>query len=126
MLFSFLSALFFFLVPASPELPVQTPAVVSWLTEQDHDFGEVTSGKTVRFMFRFKNVTPEPLVLQTVRTTCGCTAAEWTEEPVAPGATGQVLVEFESSQQGAFRKKIRVFFNRQRKPEILWIEGVIP
>lgn len=105
---------------------VQTPAVVSWLTEQDHDFGEVPAGKTVHFLFRYKNITAEPLLLQTVRTSCGCTAAEWTEEPVAPGETGQVLIEFESSQQGDFRKKIRVFFNHQRKAEILWIQGEVP
>lgn len=109
-----------------PQKSVAPPTpVVAWLTEQDHDFGAVRPGKTARFVFRYKNITTGPLLLQTVRTTCGCTAAEWTEAPVAPGETGEVVIEFESSQSGDFRKKIRVFFDRQRKPEILWIEGEV-
>lgn len=119
------SAIFFFLAPTSATTDDPKTPVVEWLTEQDHDFGQVRSGKTVRFMFKYKNLAAEPLLLQTVRTSCGCTAAEWTQEPVDPGATGQVLIEFESSQQGDFRKKIRVFFDKQRKPEILWIEGEV-
>lgn len=119
------SAIFFFWAQASAPVAEPNTPVVEWLTEQDHDFGQVPSGKTVRFMFKYKNIASEPLLLQTVRTSCGCTAAEWTQEPVAPGATGQVLIEFESSQQGDFRKKIRVFFDKQRKAEILWIEGEV-
>ncbi len=126
MLTSLFSALFFLLTPIFQVSSPPPAPVVSWLTEQDHDFGEVPAGKTVRFMFRYKNVSAEPLLLQTVRVSCGCTAAEWTEEPVAPGENGQVLIEFESSLHGEFRKKIRVFFNKQRKPEILWIEGEVP
>lgn len=105
--------------------PPPPAPVVRWLTEQDHDFGQVRAGSTARFVFRYQNIAPEPLLLQTVRTTCGCTAAEWTQEPVAPGETGEVVIEFESSQSGDFRKKIRVFFDRQRKAETLWIKGEV-
>ncbi|HNL38655.1 MAG TPA: DUF1573 domain-containing protein [Saprospiraceae bacterium] len=123
MLTTLFSLLLFCVAPESVNAP-PTP-VVSWLTEQDHDFGEVPSGKTVHFLFKYKNISTEPLLLQTVRTTCGCTAADWTEEPVMPGGTGQISIEFESSQRGAFHKKIRVFFDKQRKAEILWIGGEV-
>lgn len=99
--------------------------VVEWLTERDHDFGEIRAGKPVSFVFRFKNVSADTLLLQTVRTTCGCTAARYTEEPVAPGKEGEVNIEYDAAQGGSFRKKIRVFFDRQRKPEILWIGGEV-
>lgn len=97
--------------------------VVAWLTEQDHDFGNVHSNRPVSFAFKFKNISPDTILLQTVRTTCGCTAAQYTEEPIAPQSTGEVIVEYDAAQNGSFRKKIRVFFDRQRKPEILWIGG---
>ncbi|MBK8195993.1 MAG: DUF1573 domain-containing protein [Lewinellaceae bacterium] len=104
-----------FITPAEP--------VVAWQVGQDHDFGEIPAGRPVRFAFTFKNVSPDTIVLQTVRTTCGCTAAQYTEEPIAPGDNGEVSIEYDAYQKGSFRKKIRVFFDRQRKPEILWISG---
>lgn len=125
MFVSLLTALYFACFTPVSGSVAEPLATVEWLTEQDHDFGEVRSGKTVRFKFRYKNVTAGPLILQTVRTTCGCTAAEWTEAPVGPGESGEIGIEFESSQAGPFRKKIRVFFDQQRKAEILWISGEI-
>lgn len=107
----------------SLQFTIGAPSVVTWLTEQDHDFGEIRAGKPVSFVFRFKNTATDTLVLQTVRTTCGCTAARYTEEPIAPGAEGEVSIEYDAAQSGTFRKKIRVFFDRQRKAEILWISG---
>jgi hypothetical protein len=103
---------------------VVSPApVVTWLTSRDHDFGEIDRGKPVAFRFEFRNTASDTILLQTVRTTCGCTAAQYTETPIAPGATGSVNIEYDAAQNGSFTKKIRVFFDRQRKPEILRIRG---
>lgn len=113
---------------AAPAESAHKPAaagIVNWLTETEHDFGELRSGATARFTFRFQNAQAGPIVLETVRTTCGCTAAEWTEAPVEPGQTGEVVIEFDANKSGAFRKKITVFFDKQRKPEVLWIEGEV-
>lgn len=101
------------------------PAIVEWLNGQDHDFQHMRQGHPKTFVFQFKNKDTEPILLQTVRTSCGCTAATWTETAVAPGETGKVEVEYDAYQRGEFRKKIRVFFDRQRKPEILWIHGEV-
>ncbi len=107
----------------SPIPHTGNPPVVTWLTETNHDFGEIRAGSSARFVFKFQNARSETIVLQTVRTTCGCTAAEWTEEPIAAGANGSVTIEFDADRGGAFRKKITVFFDKQRKPEVLWITG---
>jgi Protein of unknown function (DUF1573) len=110
----FISIFFFFAPPVS---------VVQWIDPQEHDFGDLRQSSTVSVTFSFKNTTETPIVLQTVRTTCGCTAAEWTQAPIAPGEKGVVKIEYDADKSGAFRKKIRVFFDQQRKPEILWIQG---
>ncbi len=108
----------------TPDFAGQTPdAKLSWLTEQDHDFGMIKQGRPVKFIFQFKNTGTSPLTLETVRTTCGCTAAQWTETPIAPGETGDITVEYDAYQGGSFRKKIRVFFEERKKAEILWIRG---
>ncbi len=111
------------LLPSSPTGP--HPSVVKWTTETEHDFGTLRAGGTARYVFTFQNVLEEPIVLQTVRTTCGCTAAEWTEAPIEAGQAGEVVIEFDANRQGDFRKKITVFFDKQRKPETLWIQGTV-
>ena len=111
--------------PFAMEELVAKPAIVEWLTELDHDFQHLRQEHPKTFVFRFKNIDKQPIILQTVRTSCGCTAATWTETPIAPGETGQIEVEYDAYQKGEFRKKIRVFFDRQRKPEILWIHGEV-
>lgn len=104
---------------------VERPKVVAWLTEQSHDFGNLRAGKPVTHIFRFQNVSTDTILLQTVRTTCGCTAVRYPETPIAPMATSDLTVEYDAAQSGPFRKKIRVFFDRQRKSEILWISGLV-
>ncbi len=106
-------------------LPSAKPPIVEWLTERDHDFQHLRQEHPKTFAFRFKNIDTQPILLQTVRTSCGCTAATWTETPIAPGETGEIEVEYDAYQRGEFQKKIRVFFDRQRKPEILWIRGEV-
>ncbi|MFM7401754.1 MAG: DUF1573 domain-containing protein [Bacteroidota bacterium] len=101
------------------------PPVVQWLEPQEYDFGEIGHNKPVSVKFSFKNISDSPLILQTVRTTCGCTAASWTETPIPAGETGEVRIEYDAYQQGGFDKKIKVFFDKQRKPETLRIFGTV-
>jgi|GEM_PF-1053288 len=106
-------------------LSLANPPIVEWLTERDHDFQHLRQEHPKTFIFRFKNIDTQPILLQTVRTSCGCTAATWTEAPIQPGEMGEVVVEYDAYQRGEFKKKIRVFFDRQRKPELLWIHGEV-
>lgn len=102
-----------------------TATIVKWTTETEHDFGAVQRGSTQRFTFRFQNLLDEPIVLQNVRTSCGCTAADWPEAPIDPAATGEIRIEFDADRADSFRKKITVFFNKQRRAETLWISGEV-
>ena len=58
--------------------------------EVKHDFGDIPEGPKSSYTFKFKNTGNEPLVLQNVRASCGCTVPEWSKEPIAPGASSQV------------------------------------
>ncbi|MCS7036138.1 MAG: DUF1573 domain-containing protein [Saprospiraceae bacterium] len=100
-------------------------AIVRWPNGTEHDFGQVHLDRTVEHRFIFENIASEPIALETVRTECGCTAADWPEEPIAPGQRGEVRIEFHADRSGAFRKKVKVYFDRQRRAEILWISGVV-
>jgi hypothetical protein len=62
-----------------------------------HDFGKITSGEVVSQVFKFTNKGTGPLVISHVQVSCGCTSPEYTREPVAPGAEGNVTLSFNSS-----------------------------
>ncbi|MEL6637225.1 MAG: DUF1573 domain-containing protein [Bacteroidota bacterium] len=99
--------------------------VMEWVGEVDHDFGDIPHGVPVSFDFQFRNITENPLLIDNVRTTCGCTASEWEDYPTDPGGVGEINVEFNAKKRGYFYKKVRVFFNGQRKGELLTIQGYV-
>ena len=43
------------------------PPIVEWLTERDHDFQHLRQEHPKTFVFRFKNIDTQPILLQTVR-----------------------------------------------------------
>jgi hypothetical protein len=100
------------------------PKTVEWTTGKDYNYGSVEFGSVHGTVFTFKNVGKDSILLQTVRTTCGCTAAKWPENPIPPGGTGDIKIEYSADRSGGFKKKIKVFFDAMRKPEILYIRGV--
>lgn len=102
---------------------VPASGAVEWLQGTEHDFGDIPRHRPVRWEFTFKNIGQEPVVIETVRTSCGCTAADWPEEPIAPGETSKIAIEYDAYNPGNFSKKIKVFFFQQRKAETLRITG---
>ena len=74
-----------------------------------YDFGTFDEGETVTHVFRFTNTGDQPLEVREVVASCGCTTPNWTNEPVAPGASGEITVLFNSTARpGPFEKTIRV------------------
>ncbi|MDZ4839045.1 MAG: DUF1573 domain-containing protein [Bacteroidota bacterium] len=73
------------------------------------DFGDVTYGADCSHAFMFKNVSQKPVTITAVNTSCGCTKAGSTEEPVMPNKTGNVTARYNNNTiPGAFTKTITV------------------
>lgn len=109
-------------------LPLQLLfAQVRWDSGRQHDFGEIAAGKEVAHTFYFTNLGAMPLTIETTRTTCGCTAALYSSEPVQPGAQGSITVTFDGQVPigKRFKKKIKVYFSERKKGETLRIHGVV-
>lgn len=104
-------------------LPTAEPPVVEWLTPDEHDFGTLSFGDSARHVFHFRNISEQALRIDNIRPACGCTTSDWDDTPVAPDSTGHIRVIYDARDEGYFYKKIKVYFNLQRKPEILWLEG---
>lgn len=100
-------------------------SAVEWLTPKHHDFGTLKLGVPDKVAFRFKNISPDSIAIDNVRSTCGCTAPDWLEEPIPPGAESTISIEYDAAKAGYFSKKITVYLSGQRKPEKLSIEGFV-
>lgn len=98
---------------------------VTWPEGRQHDFGTVAHQRPVEHVFAFRNEGNVPVTVEVVRTTCGCTAARWTEGPIAPGKRGEILVQYDADLRGAFHKRIRVFFKEIKRGKMLHIRGVV-
>ena len=99
-------------------------------TEMVYDFGEVIEGEHVKYAFKFKNTGSEPLIISDAKGSCGCTVPDWPREPVAPGATSEIKVEFDSKGKGSDdgqkqTKKVTVTANINPPQNYLTITGVV-
>ncbi len=92
------------------------------------NFGTIKKGDTLRITFHCKNTGTKPLIITSARATCGCTLADYTKEPIAPGATGIVTGSFNSEHinQSHVRKTLIVNTNTFNGTEhFLYFEGDI-
>ena len=71
-----------------------------------HDFGDIVQGDKVNFTFEFKNTGNQPLILSNVLVQCGCTATEWPRDPVLPGKSGKIAVNFDSAGKSGMQNKV--------------------
>jgi len=86
--------------------PADTTIVFNKLA---HDFGAIvmTNGEQ-EYSFEFTNKGTQPVTIQKVTTSCGCTTSGWTKEPVAPGKKGYVKVTYRPSGSTTFDKSVTV------------------
>lgn len=73
--------------------------------ESSYDFGSITEGDVVEHVFKFTNTGEAPLVIQSASASCGCTVPSYPREPIAPGATGEIQVKFDSSNKPGIQNK---------------------
>lgn len=94
--------------------------------EPSHDFGKLTSGEVVSYIFYFTNTGTENLIVEEVRPSCGCTSPSYTKTPVAPNEKGQIEVKFDSSGfSGMQNKSVTVTTNGQPEKTVLHFSATV-
>jgi len=94
-----------------------------------YNFGNVKeAGGKIEYTFTFKNMGSEPIVINGVSSSCGCTTPMWSKEPVPPSGTGYIKAVYDPIHRpGKFHKTITVKSNAENSPVVLQINGeVIP
>ena len=92
-----------------------------------YDFGDIyINDGAVTCDYTFKNIGEKPMLILSAVSSCGCTDAEWTREPIAPGKTGKVTATFKNEDGPyPFDKTITVYVSEMKKPVVLHLRGSV-
>lgn len=97
-------------------------AIISF-ESQTIDYGTILKDSNGNRVFNFKNTGDVPLLITNVKTSCGCTVPSYSKEPILPGETGEIKINYDTTKLGAFTKSITVSSNTQSGTTILKIKG---
>jgi hypothetical protein len=95
----------------SPVSPAVAKVETLRLNEPSYSFGKIPQGRPVIHVFKIQNVGTEPLLLENVQASCGCTTPEWSREPIAPGAEASIKVGYNAYSEGHFNKTVTILYN---------------
>ncbi|MDL1914146.1 MAG: DUF1573 domain-containing protein [Bergeyella sp.] len=90
------------------------------------DYGTVKQGSNGSREFIVKNIGNKPLIISSVKPSCGCTTPSWSKEPILPGKTGKIEVKYDTSTPSPFQKLIEVYSNDPENGRaVVYIKGVV-
>ncbi len=90
-----------------------------------HDYGTIAYQGDGNCEFKFTNTGKEPLILTNVRSSCGCTVPKWPREPILPGQSEIINVEYKTNRIGRINKTITVQSNAKTSAVVLRIQGQV-
>lgn len=91
-----------------------------------HDFGTIKAGEKVNYTFSFTNTGDADLIVSDARASCGCTASDYTKEPIKPGKKGTLKVSFDSTgKPGQQQKTVTLTTNTATGNEIVTIKAFV-
>lgn len=91
--------------------------------ELEFNFSKIPQGKPVYHQFQVVNNSKEPVKIENVHASCGCTTPEWSRDAIAPGATAIIKVGYNAAAEGAFDKTITVAYGNNT--QVLRIKGEV-
>jgi hypothetical protein len=111
--------------PTQPAVPAG-PTTTMTFAETTYDFGTVTEGEMVTHTYNFTNTGDEPLILSDAKGSCGCTVPRWPREPIAPGQSAEITVEFNSkAKKGKRNQKVTITANTNPPQTFIYLTGTV-
>ena len=121
----FLTLIFGIQLMVAQDQPAQPVAKTYAWNETTHDFGKIVQGDPASVTFTVKNSGTAPVIIISAKSSCGCTVAEYTKEPVKPGESGIVKATYNAANTGAFTKTVTVTLEGIAAPDVLMIKGEV-
>ncbi len=81
------------------------PDEVVKVNTEKHDFGKIKVGVPVTYSFEIKNISDKPIVVENSWASCGCTTPEKIVDPIMPGKTALLKVQYNAAGCCSFYKR---------------------
>lgn len=89
-----------------------------------HDYGTITQGDDGNCTFTITNSGKEPLIISLCKGSCGCTVPVCPVEPIAPGASADISVKYNTNKVGPINKSVTITSNAGAEPrKVIRIKG---
>lgn len=116
--------------PAAAAAAPVGPLTSIEFSEVVFDFGEIMEGEKVVHNYSFKNTGKEPLIISNAKGSCGCTVPSWPREPIPPGESADIKVQFDSKGKGKVggnnqSKRVTLTANTDPAQTFLTIKGKV-
>jgi hypothetical protein len=107
------------------EISDKPPVTAVELAQTEIELKDLHIGKTSETVFRLKNTGTQPLIIQTVDASCGCTVPEWEKQPVKAGKSAEIKVQITPEEKGHFNKTVTVHCNTETGQILLKVKGTV-
>ena len=99
-------------------------STIVWKAESI-DVGQIPQGTPKAIVYEFKNTGKATVVITNVQGSCGCTATDYTKEPILPGKSAKVTATYNAANKGGFTKTVTVTTSAETTPKILTLKGTV-
>ena len=89
--------------------------------QTSYDYGLIFAGDNGEVSFNFKNEGKSPLIINNVVSSCGCTVAKWSKDPVMPNQSGSIKLTYNTNIIGDIKRSITVTTNDPKLSRIVLI-----
>lgn len=83
------------------------------------DKGSILKGSNGIFKFPFQNTGNAPLIITSVKSSCGCLAPSWNKNPILPGQWDTIYGKYDTYRIGPINKSMTVQSNDTSQPNIM-------
>ena len=91
-----------------------------------HDFGRINEGDVVKTQFKFTNAGKVVLLISHAQASCGCTVPTTPKDPIRPGESGVIDVEFNSiGKRGETSKTVTIQANTKPMETVIMIKATV-
>lgn len=89
------------------------------------DYGEIERGAERIRTVKFTNTGDAPLIITNAKGSCGCTVPKWPKDPIQPGESSELSINYDTNRLGNINRTIRVTTNEGGDPHVLLVRGKV-
>lgn len=111
-------------IAEATELSNDLPTTTVTFDRMTIDLGEIAQGAQVSEKVYVTNTGSEPLIISSMKGSCGCTVAAYPKAPVAPGDSAAIELAFNSKgKEGKQHKAVTMVANTDPNPVRLYLNA---